>query len=215
MSPLHHRIPLLAASAALALGGAPVFAEDELPAERPTTPYRAMIRNTFDIAQPGGGKSGGDTVEIRVSGPHLREKSQIMEEKTFIVDTEKRFVLEFVEKGKDKVAARFPLNDAPIPYVDGRAALAAYDASWGPPTVAGKDAVAKHDCTVLHYGKPAEDGVAACVSKEGVVLRAKIVWPDYEREFEALEFDPGKQDDKYFQPPKDFQVVDGASAPAE
>jgi hypothetical protein len=216
VNPNPRRAWMLAASAAFVLSGLPANAADELPPERPTTPYHAMIRNSYSITEPGGGKSGGDTVEIRVSGPRLREKSQIMEEKTFVVDNQKRYVLEFVEKSDAKIAARFALNDAPIPYIDGRAALAAYDANWGPPVVAGKDKVAKHECTVLHYGKPGEDGIAACVSKEGVVLRAKIVWPNYEREFEALDFDPGKQDEEHFAPPKGYSIVDGAAeAPPE
>jgi hypothetical protein len=198
-------------AAALAIA-VPAFAEDALPPERPTTPYRAMVRNTYSVTEPGGGKSGGDTLEIRVSGPRLREQSQIMEEKTFLVDTAKREVIEFVAKGAEKTATRMPLNDTPIPYIDGRAALAAIDPNWGPPVVAGKDKVAKHECTILHFGKPDEDGIAACVSKEGVVLRAKMLWPNFEREFEALDFDPGKQDEKHFAPPKDFHVVDGGAA---
>jgi hypothetical protein len=36
-----------------------------------------------------------------------------------------------------------------------------------------------------------------------------MVWPGYEREFELLEFAPGRQDEKWFQPPKGFRVVDG------
>jgi hypothetical protein len=201
------RIPVRAWLSALLALAAPALAEESLPPERPTTPYRAMIRNTYSITEPGGGKSGGDTLEIRVSGPRLREQSQIMEEKVFLVDTAKREVIQFDPKAADKKAERFELNDAPIPYVDGRAALAAFDPSWPPPTVAGQDKVAKQKCTVLHYGKPDEDGIAACVSKEGVVLRAKMVFPNAEREFEALEFDPGKQDDKHFAPPKEFAVA--------
>lgn len=199
---------------ATALAGAPAIAEDALPPERPTTPYRALIRNSYSITEPGGGKSGGDTLEIRVSGPRLVEKSQLLDQKTAIVDTLKHEVIEFDEKGKDKVAARFPLNDAPIPYIDGRTALAAYDSGWPAPTVAGKDKVAKQKCTIIYYGKPGENGITACVSKEGVVLRAKIDIPDYQREFEALEFDAGEQDEKHFAPPKDFEVV-GAGEGAE
>jgi hypothetical protein len=195
------------------LSAAAARAADALPPERPTTPYEAKIRNSYMITEPGGGRGGGDTVEIHVSGARMLEDSQIMETKSVIVDADKREVIEFDPKatGDERIAARFPLNDAPIPYIHGRAALAAYEPSWGPPTVAGKDKVAKHGCTILHYGKPDELGVAACVSKEGVVLRAKIKGPDYEREFEALEFDPGKQDDEWFAPPKEFQVVDGAT----
>ena len=118
-------------------------------------------------------------------------------------------MIEFDPMAADKVAARFPLNDAPIPYVHGRSALAAFDPKWGSPKVAGKDEVARHPCTILHYGDPAQDGVAACVSKEGVVLRARIVWPDYERELEVLDFDPGAQDEKWFRPPEGFRIVDG------
>jgi hypothetical protein len=198
------------AVATVALGAAPARAEDELPPERPTTPYSATMRNTFSITKPGGGSSGGDTVEIRVSGARLLEDSRIMEEKSVIVDMEKHEAIEFDPKATDKVAARFPLNDAPIPYVQGRAGLAAFDTSWPAPKIAGKDKVAKQKCTILHYGKPEEDGIAACVSKEGVVLRAKLKFPNYEREFEALDFDAGKQDEKYFRPPDDFKVVEGA-----
>jgi len=86
-------VPALAACAALA--GPPARAAGELPPERPTTPYRAKVRNTYSIVEAGGGRSGGDTLEIRVSGPRLFEDPQIMEEKTVIVDTEKREVLEF------------------------------------------------------------------------------------------------------------------------
>lgn len=197
------------AATAVSLAAAPLRAEDALPPERPTTPYHATIRDTYEIREPGGGSSGGDTVEIRVAGARLFEDSQIMEEKSVIVDAEKREVLEFDPKAEDRVAARFPLNDAPIPYLAGRAALAAYDPAWGAPKVAGRDEVAGHACTILHYGKPEEGGVAACLSKEGVVLRAKIVLPDYEREFWALDFDPGKQDEKWFRPPEGFRVVDG------
>ncbi len=195
---------------AVALGAVPARAEDVLPPERPTTPYSATMRNTFSITKPGGGSSGGDTVEIRVSGARLLEVSRIMEEKSVIVDMEKHEAIEFDPKATDKVAARFPLNDAPIPYIQGRAGLAAYDASWPAPKIAGTDEVAKQKCTVLHYGKPEEDGIAACVSKQGVVLRAKLVFPNYEREFEALDFDAGKQDEKYFRPPEGFTVVEGA-----
>jgi hypothetical protein len=196
-------------SAAVVIAAAPARAADELPPERPTTPYRAKVRNTFRVTEPGGGKSGGDTIEIRVSGARLFEDSQIMEQKDVIVDTEQRSVIEFDPKAEDKVAARFALNDAPIPYVQGRTALAAFDPKWGPPTIAGKDRVAKHACTILHYGDPEHDGIAACVSNEGVVLRAKLVFPDAEREFEVLDFDPGEQDETWFQPPKEFRVVDG------
>ena len=185
------------------------WAEEALPPERPTTPYRAKVRNTYSIDRPGGGSSGGDTLDVRVSGPRLYEDAQILETKTVVVDTAKREVIEFDPDAEDKVATRLELNDTPIPYIDGRAALAAFDPNWGPPKIAGKDKVAKHECTVLHFGKPDEDGIAACVSKEGVVLKAKILWPGYEREFEVLDFDPGEQDDKWFRPPKDFAIQDG------
>jgi hypothetical protein len=169
------------------------------------------VRNTYQITTPSGGSSGGDTFEIRVSGGRLYERPKILGETTAIVDTEKHEVIEFDAKGADKVAAKFPLNDAPIPYVSGRAALAAFDPEWPAPKVAGQDKVAGEKCTILHYGNPAEKGIAACVSREGVVMRAKIVLPDYEREFEILDFDAGKQDEKYFLLPKDFKLEDGAA----
>jgi len=197
------------AAAALAWIAPAAWAEEALPPERPTTPYHAKVRNSFSIERPGGGSSGGDTLDIRVSGPRLYEDAEIMEEKTFLVDTSKREVIEFEADAEEKVAVRMELNDTPIPYIDGRAALAAYDPNWGPPKVVGKDKVAKRECTVLHFGDPETDGIAACVSKEGVVLRAKLLWPGYEREFEVLDFDPGEQDDKWFRPPKGFQVQDG------
>ena len=198
------------ASIATVAGVAPVLAADEsLPPERPTTPYQAEVRNTYNITRPGGGSSGGDTFEIRVSGARLYQDSKIMEETTAIVDTEKHQVIEFDAKSEDKIAKKFPLSTAPIPYIDGRSALAAFDPDWPEPVVAGQEKVAGEKCTVLHYGKPAEDGIAACVSKQGVVMRAKIVFPNYEREFELLDFDAGKQDEKYFAPPKDFEIQDG------
>lgn len=196
-------------AATLAWVAPAAWAEEALPPERPTTGYHAKVRNSYSIMRPGGGSSGGDTLDIRVSGPRLYEDAQIVEEKTFLVDTAKREVIEFEADAADKIATRMELNDTPIPYVDGRVALAAYDTSWGPPKVAGKDKVAKRECTVLHFGKPDEDGIAACVSKEGVVLRAKFLWEGYEREFEVLDFDPGDQDDKWFHPPKDFKIQDG------
>jgi hypothetical protein len=207
-----HRSPVClasAAAAALVLAGAPARAAGELPPERPTTPYRAEIRNTYAVVEEGGGRSGGDTLVIRVSGARLFEDSQLLQEKTVIVDTEKREVLEFDPDAEEKVAARFELNDAPIPYVHGRAAIAAIDPAWGAPRIAGEDQVAKRPCTRLEFGRPDEDGARACVSKEGVVLRLRLVWPGYEREFEALDFDPGRQDEKWFRPPKGFTVVDG------
>jgi hypothetical protein len=203
----------LCATAAAAAVAAPAFAADEaaLPPERPTTAYKAEIRNTYSITEPGGGSSGGDTLEIRVSGARLYEKPKIIGETTAIVDSEKRTVIEYDEKGTDKVAKKFPLNDEPIPYIGGRSALAAFDPEWPAPKVAGEDKVAGEKCTILHYGDPAENGIAACVSKQGVVMRAKIVFPDYEREFEALDFDAGTQDEKYFAPPKEFELVDGSA----
>jgi hypothetical protein len=183
---------------------------DPLPPERPATPYRARVRNTYAVVEPGGGRSGGDTLEIRVSGPLLFEDSQILEARSVIVDTEKREVLEFDPADAEKVATRFALNEAPIPYVGGRAAIAAIDPAWGAPLVAGEDEVAKRRCTVLHFGSPEADGAAACVSKEGVVLRLRLVWPGYERDFELLDFDPGRQDEKWFRPPKGFRIVEGA-----
>jgi hypothetical protein len=213
---LHLVLGITAATGALATSAR---AAGELPPERPTTPYSATIRNTFSITEPGGGKSGGDTVEIRVSGARLLEKASIMEETSAIVDMEKHEVIEFDPRATEKVAVRLPLNDTPIPYIQGRAGLAAYNPEWPAPTIAGEDKVAKQKCTVLHYGKPEEDGIAACVSKEGVVVRAKIKFPNYEREFEALDFDAGKQDDKWFRAPDGFKVVEGAgpeeAAPAE
>jgi hypothetical protein len=203
-------LALCIAAAAVALGAVPAHAEEPLPPERPTTPYSATMRNTFVTTGPGGGSSGGDTVEIRVSGARLLEDSQIMEEKSVIVDMEKREAIEFDPKATEKIAERFPLNDTPIPYIQGRAGLAAFNPEWPAPKITGTDKVAKQKCTVLHYGKPDEDGIAACVSTEGVVLRAKLVFPSYEREFEALAFDAGKQDEKWFRPPDGFQVVEGA-----
>jgi hypothetical protein len=192
---------------------APARAADEtaLPPEKPTTPYEAEVRNTYDIRTPGGGSSGGDTLEIRVSGGRLYEKPKIMGDTTAIVDTEKHEVIEFDEKSADKVAAKFALNDAPIPYIGGRAALAAFEPAWPSPKVVGQDKVAGEKCTKLEYGNPAENGIAACVSKEGVVMRAKIKFPDYEREFEILDFDAGKQDEKWFAPPKDFKLQENAA----
>ena len=181
-------------------------AADELPPERPTTPYSATIRNTYSITEPGGGSSGGDTFEIHVSGARLHERPKIMGERIAIVDMDKREVIEFDPKATEKIAAIFSLNDTPIAYIQGRAALAAYDPEWPAPKIAGEDKVAKQKCTVLHYGKPEEDGIAACVSKEGVVLRAKIKFPDYEREFEALDFDAGQQDEKWFRVPEGYKV---------
>lgn len=201
---------LLVSALAASLAAPPAGAATELPPEQPTTPYRAKVRNSYSMFEGGSGRSGGDTIEIRVAGPRLYEKSRIMEEKAVIVDTEQRTVLEFDPKDQEKIAARFALNDAPIPYVGGRAAIAAIDPAWGEPRVAGQDKVAKRGCTVLEYGTP-EDGAVACVSKEGVVLRLRLAWPGYEREFEVLEFSPGRQDEKWFQPPKGFQVVEGAS----
>ena len=201
----------LCATAVATVASPALAAEDALlPPERPTTAYKAQIRNTYSITEPGGGKSGGDTLEIRVSGSRLYEKPQIIGETTAIVDAEKREVIEYDEKGTDKVAKKFPLNDTPIPYIGGRSALAAFDPEWPAPKVAGEDKVAGETCTKLEYGNPAENGIAACVSKEGVVLRAKMVFPDFEREFEALDFDAGKQDEKWFRPPEGFQLVDGA-----
>ena len=203
---------LLSASAiAVLLAASPAPAE-ELPPERPTTAYRAKVRNAYFAMDGGSGRSGGDTIEIRVSGPRLYEKSQILEEKAVIVDTEQRSVLEFDPKDRRKLAARFALNDAPIPYVGGRAAIAAIDPAWAAARVTGEDRVAKRDCTVLAFGEPEADGAVACVSKEGVVLRLRMVWPGYEREFEALEFSPGRQDEKWSRPPRGFQVVDGEAA---
>ena len=213
------RLALGIAAAIAALTAMRARAEGELPPERPTTPYSATMRNTYDIRKPGGGSSGGDTVEIHVSGARLHEKASIMQQKSAIVDMEKHEVIEFDPKATEKVAARFSLNDAPIPYVQGRAGLAAFNPQWPAPKFVGEDKVAKQKCTVLHYGKPEEDGIAACVSKEGVVLRAKIKFPDYEREFEALDFDAGKQDEKWFRPPDGFKIVDAAepeeAAPTE
>lgn len=205
-----HALPPVALLALAVLAGArQARAEDALPPERPTTPYRAEVRNSYQISRPSGGQSSGDTLEIRVSGPLLYEASKLLEEKTVIVDTEKREVVEFDADAEEKVAARFALNDAPIPYVGGRAAIAAIDPAWGPPRVAGREKVARRGCTVLHWGQPEKDGAVACVSQEGVVLRARLVWAGYEREFELLDFDPGQQDEKWFRPPKGFAVVDG------
>jgi hypothetical protein len=133
-----------------------------------------------------------------------------------IVDTEKREVIEFDPDTKDepKVAGRFDLSETPIPYVHGRSAIAAYDASWGPPKIAGQDKVAKQKCTLLHYGDPATSGVAACVSKQGVVMRMKIVLPDFEREFEILDFDDDAPDEKWFRVPEGFQIVAPEPQPA-
>lgn len=202
------RTLLLTAAAGAALA-APAGAEAELPPERPTTPYRAKVRNTYSIVEAGGGRSGGDTIEIRVSGARLFEDSQLLAEKTVIVDTGKREVLEFDPKAEDKLAARFALNDAPIPYVGGRSAIAAIDPAWGAPRVVGEEQVAGRKCALLEFGRPDQDGARACVSKQGVVLRLRLVWPGYEREFEVLDFDPGRQDEKWFRPPKGFRIVEG------
>lgn len=213
MNPTCRTLASLASAIALIAAVAPARAADEtaLPPEKPTTPYEAEVRNTYDIRTPSGGSSGGDTLEIHVSGGRLYERPKIMGETTAIVDTDKKFVIEFDAKGADKVAAKFPLNDAPIPYIGGRAALAAFEPAWPAPKVVGEDKVAGQKCTKLEYGDPAENGIAACVSKEGVVMRAKIKFPDYEREFELLEFDAGKQDEKWFAPPKDFTVQDNSA----
>jgi hypothetical protein len=202
---------LLALAACAVLGGPPArAAEDELPPERPTTPYRAKVRNRYAVVEPGGGRSGGDTLEIRVSGARLFEDSLLLDEKTVIVDTARREVVEFDPRARERVAARFALNDAPIPYVHGRAAIAAIDPAWGPPRVEGREEVAGRACTVLAFGRTEVDGARACVSPHGVVLRLRLVWPGYEREFEVLDLDLGRQDEKWFRPPKGYRIVDGA-----
>jgi len=216
---LRIRVALGMAASVAALAAVGACAESERPPERPTTPYSATIRNTFSISEPGAGSSDEDTVEIHVSGARLHEKSKILEVKTSIVDIDKHEVIEFDPKATDKVATRLALKDIPVPYIQGLAGLAAHNPEWPAPKVVGEDKVAKQNCSVLHYGNPAENGIAACVSKEGVVLRAKIKFPDYEREFEALDFDAGKQDEKWFRPPDGFKIVDAAepeeAAPTE
>lgn len=200
----------LAVAAAIAPLAATARAAGELPPEHPTTPYSATMRNTFSITEPGGGSSGGDTVEIHVSGARLHERPKIMGDKIAIVDMGKQQVILFDPKATDKVASLFPLNDEPIAYIQGRAGLAAYNPEWPAPKVAGEDKVAKQKCTVLQYGRPGEDGITACVSKEGVVMRAKINFPNYEREFEALDYDAGQQDEKWFRAPEGYKVEKGA-----
>jgi hypothetical protein len=212
------RLFLILSACAFVLGStaAASAADDALPPEKPTTPYEATVRNSFDVRRPGGGSTGSDTLDIRVSGGRLYEKSKLLPEKAVIVDTEKREVYEFDPDTQDepKIAGRFDLSDSPIPYVHGRSAIASYDASWDPPKIAGEDEVAKQKCTVLHYGDPATSGVAACVSKQGVVMRMKIVLPDFEREFEILEFDDDAPDEKWFRVPEGFQVVAPEPQPA-
>lgn len=206
------------AACGLALGAAMAAsaADEALPPEKPTTPYEATVRTSFDIRRAGGGSAGSDTVEIRVSGARLYEKSKLLPENAAIVDTDKREVLEFDPDTRDasKVAARFELNDTPIPYIHGRSAIEAFDAGWGPPKIAGQDKVAKQKCTVLHYGDPASNGVAACVSKQGVLMRMKIVVPDVEREFEIIEFDDDAPNEKWFRVPEGFQIVTPEPQPA-
>lgn len=210
-----HRI-LFACAVAAAVAGTARAADEALPPERPTTPYEATVRNSFDISRPGGGSTGSDTVDIRVSGARLYEKSKLLPEKAAIVDADKREVIEFDPDTKDepKLAGRFELNEAPIPYIHGRSAIESFDPSWGPPKIVGQDKVAKQKCTVLHYGEPASNGVVACVSKQGVVMRMKIVLPGYEREFELLRFDDDAPDEKWFRVPEGFQVVTPEPQPA-
>jgi len=212
------RLPPILSACAFVLGSAAAAsaADETLPPEKPTTPYEATVRNSFDIRRPGGGSTGSDTVEIRVSGARLYEKSKLLPEKAVIVDAEKQTVIEFDPDTKDdpKVAGRFDLNDAPIPYLHGRSAIESYDASWGTPKIAGEDKVAKQKCTVLHYGDPATRGVEACVSKQGVVMRMKIVMPDVEREFEIIDFDDDAPNEKWFRVPEGFQVVTPEPQPA-
>jgi hypothetical protein len=191
----------------LALG---VGARADLPPERPTDPYEATMRSVYEISEPGHMSSGGDTVEIRVSGRRLYEKSKLMEEKAVIVDMEARTVLEFVPGAEEKVAKRLTLGSQPIPYVTGRSSFA----EWGEPTVAGEEKIAKRTCTLLHYGKPEEDGAAVCVDATGIVLRAVVKLPGFERTIEALEVDTGEQDEKWFRPPEGFTIVD-ETQPAE
>jgi hypothetical protein len=186
-------------------------ARADLPPERPTQPYHATMRSVYEVSEPGHMSSGGDTVEIRVSGRRLYEKSKIMEEKAVIVDMEARTLLEFVPGAAEKVAKRLTLGTQPIPYVTGRTSFA----EWGEPTVAGEEKVAKRKCTLLHYGEPEEDGAAVCVDEVGIVLRAVVKLPGYERTIEALEVDTGDQDEKWFQPPKGYTVVDETQPAAE
>lgn len=210
-------VPILSACAFVLGSAAAARAADEtLPPERPTTPYEATVRNSFDVKRAGGGSAGSDTLDIRVSGARLYEKSKLLPEKAVIVDAAKREVYEFDPDTKDepKVAGRFELGDMPIPYVHGRSALAAFDPSWGPPKIAGEGKVAKQECMVLEYGDPVANGVTACVSKQGIVMRMKLVIPDYEREFELLDFDDGAPDEKWFRVPEGFEVVTPEPQPA-
>src|SRR5690606_20893869 len=200
------RLPLASLLAVALIGPA---AAAELPPERPTTPYRAKVRHRHVLVKPDGDRSGADTLVIRVAGPLLYQASQQLGAKTVIVDARSRQILEFAPGDARQVAARLPQNDAPIPYVDGRAAIVAIDPAWGEPRIAGADRVARRACTVLEFGDPEADGARACVSKEGVVLRLRLVWPGYERAFEVLDFAPGPQGGKWFRPPRGFAIVDG------
>lgn len=83
-------------------------AQEPLPPGRPPTAYHAVVRDVYDIRRPGGGSSGGDTLDFRVSGPRLYDDARIMENKNLLVDTSEREVLEFDPGGQDEKWFRPP-----------------------------------------------------------------------------------------------------------
>ncbi len=193
------KIALLLAALAV-----PAARAADLPPAKPTVPYSATYKTNADEKVDGGQVvAEGDTIVVRVSGPRYRQESQIMRREVVIVDEEKKQGLEFVPGNPRKSATRFPIAGGGNPYIAGRSALATEA-----PKIIGTDKVAGQSCTVLRYGDPEKEGIAACVTDQGIVVKARLKGPNGERTMEAVAVTVGPQDPAMFLPPADFKVIE-------
>jgi hypothetical protein len=206
--------PRLLLAAVLVLAPALAHAADELPPNRPQTPYQGVFAVTFkgEIA-PRQDHEFDDQLTISVSGRRLLQESKAGSPRMTLMDLAKGEVLEFDPEDPGKVVERVAPEDVPpVVFVDGSSVFE----EFGTPEAVGNEQVAGQSCTLLSFGDPEKEGAQACVTGDGIVARARLRLPGFERSWTAQSLETGPVPDSRFALPEGFEAPrsDAAEVPA-
>jgi hypothetical protein len=211
--PSPRRPSRIAALALLALLSASAGrAAEELPPNRPRVPYQGVFAVAFkgEIA-PREQHEFEDQVTIAVSGRRLLQESRAGNPRMTLMDLAKGEVLEFDPEDPDKVVERVAPEDVPpVVFVDGSSVFE----EFGAPEAVGNEQVAGQPCTLLRFGDPEKEGAEACVTPDGIVARARLRLPGFERSWTAESLTKGPVADSRFALPEGFAAPGSSEAKA-
>lgn len=201
----HVLLALSALSALFLAATAP--AADELPPSRPSSPYEGVFEVAFkgEIA-PQEETEFEDTLTVVVSGQRMQQESKAGDPKRTLMDLAKGEILEFDPEDPDRTVARVDIADVPpVLFVSGSSVFE----EFGAPQAVGNEQVAGHACTLLRFGDPEQEGALACVTSDGIIVRARVRVSRFERSWQATKLAVGPVSDERLGLPDGFVAPGG------